>query len=188
MVNEKLLDRAEQRMRVTDANGKETGEIVRRADAHATPGIKHLAFLVFVVNDRNEFVLHKRIGKKIGGGTIDSPVSHVLEGETVEAAVNRCLKHEYGIEERLPVLNLGGFSYEKDYGDGTCENEYCLTLVVSYKGEVKPNPKEIEGNAILVPVKEAIADSKSDKEKYAVWFYPAIEIFEASSEAKRFTE
>jgi len=187
-MNKKLLDRAEQKMRVTDAEGNETGEIARRADAHATPGIKHLAFLVFVVNEKNEFVLHKRIAKKVGANAIDSPVSHVLEGETVEQAVHRALKHEYGIEEKLPVLNLGGFSYEQDYGDGTCENEYCLCLVVSYAGELKPNPEEIEGKLILIPTKEAIEDAKKNREKYEVWFHPAIEIFEKHLEAKKFIE
>ena len=186
MVNEKLLDRAEQKMQVTDADGNLTGEIVRRVDAHKSPGIKHLAFLVFVINDKNEFVLHRRIGKKIGGNTIDSPVSHVLEGETLEEAVHRCLKHEYGIEEKLPVTNMGGFSYEKDYGDGTCENEYCLSLFVEYTGPLKPNPEEIDGELIFIPVKQAIEDAKQDREKFAVWFYPAIEIFEKHSASQKF--
>ena len=188
MENEKLLDRAEQKMQVTDSEGNLTGEIVRRADAHSSPGIKHLAFLVFVIDDKNQFVLHKRVGKKIGGDTLDSPVSHVLAGETLEQAVYRCLKHEYGIEETLHVTDMGGFSYEKDYGDGTCENEYCLSLFVEYSGEIKPNPEEVEGDPILIPIKEAVADSKTDKEKYAVWFYPAIEIFEKHSATKKFIE
>jgi isopentenyldiphosphate isomerase len=185
-MNEKLVDRAEQKMQVAEKNGNLTGEIVRRADAHSSPGIKHLAFLVFVVNDKKEFVLHKRIGKKIGGDTIDSPVSHVLEGETVEQAVHRALKHEYGIEETLPVTNMGGFSYEQDYGDGTCENEYCLSLLVEYSGPITPNPEEIEGEVILIPIKEAIADSKANVDKYAVWFLPAVELFEKSEAAKQF--
>ncbi len=188
MQNKKLLDRAEQPMIVVDEKGNSTGEVVKRAEAHSTPGIKHLAFLVFVINPKKEFVLHKRHSSKIGGGTIDSPVSHVLEGETVEQAVHRCLKHEYGIEQQLPLLNLGGFSYEKDYGDGTCENEFCLSLVVEYSGSLSPNPDEIEGELIFIPVKEAIEDSKNNREKYSAWFCPAIEIFEKHPEAKRFIE
>jgi len=187
-MSEKLLDRANQKMQVADAEGNLSGKIVRRADAHSSPGIKHLAFLVFVVTPKKEFVLHKRIGSKIGGNTLDSPVSHILEGETVVQAVHRCLEHEYGIEETLPVLNLGGFSYEKDYGDGTCENEYCLTLVVEYGGQPKANPKEIEGELIFMPIKEVIQNSKAAPEKYAVWFHPAIEILEKHPDAKRFID
>ena len=185
-MNEKLLDRARQKMRVTDAQGRETGEIVERAKAHATPGVKHLAFIVFVINSNGEFALHRRSGKKIGGNLIDSPVSHVLAGETVDEAVQRCLKHEYGVEKKLPVEKYGGFSYEKDYGDGTCENEYCLVLAVEYSGAITPNPGEIEGEIIFMPVVDAIADSKRHPEKFEVWFNHAIPIFEKSEKAKKY--
>lgn len=186
MLNKKLLDRAEQSMIAVDSNGKPTGEIVKRAVAHSSPGVKHLAFLVFVINDKNEFVLHKRQSTKIGGNTIDSPVSHVLNGETLEQAVQRCLKNEYCIKQKLLLLNLGGFSYEKDYGDGTCENEYCLVLVVEYTGKILPNPKEIEGKPIFLPVKKAIVDARENPKKYSVWFGPAIEIFSNHPKAERF--
>lgn len=185
-MNEKLLDRAEQQMQVVNPSGKPTGATVSRKEAHASPGVKHLAFLVFVITPNKDFVLHKRHAVKIGGNTIDSPVSHVLADETLEQAVHRCLKDEYGIEAQLSVQNFGGFSYEKDYGDGTCENEYCLVLAVEYPGSISPNPKEIEGLPILMPIKEAITDAKAAPSKYSVWFPPAIEIFEKHPEAKRF--
>ena len=186
-MNKKLLDRAEQPMIAVDDAGKPTGRIVKRAEAHASPGVKHLAFIVFVINPKNEFVLHRRHSDKIGGNSIDAPVSHVLNGETLEQAVQRCLKHEYGIQGQLPLLNLGGFSYGEDYGDGTCENEYCLVLVVEYNGKIVPNPNEIEGNIILLPAKKAIGDSRKNPEKYSVWFKPAIEIFAKHPKTKRFT-
>jgi len=184
MQNRKLLDRAEQPMVAVDDGGNPTGEIVKRSAAHSSPGVKHLAFLVFVINSRKGLVLHRRHSGKIGGNTIDAPVSHVLHGETLEEAVHRCLKDEYGIREKLPLLNLGGFSYEKDYGDGTCENEYCLALVVEYDGALVPNPKEIEGGLIFLPAKEAVADSRKNPEKYAVWFNRAAEILGKSGRLK----
>lgn len=187
-MNKKLLDRAEQQMLVVDAHGKETGKIVSRKDAHSSPGIKHLAFLVFVINSRNEFVLHKRHSNKIGGDSLDSPVSHVLNGESLEDAVHRCLKHEYGIKEKLRVLNFGGFSYDHDYNDGTCENEYCLVLAVLYNGKIFPNKEEMLGKPLLVSIKEAVKDSKSNPSKYAVWFNIAIEVFEKSQQAKKFLQ
>ncbi|MBN2067102.1 MAG: NUDIX domain-containing protein [Candidatus Diapherotrites archaeon] len=183
-MNKKLLDRAKQKLRVTDSSGNETGKTVERAKAHACPGVKHLAFLVFVVNGSNEFVLHKRIAKKVGSNLLDSPVSHVLANETLVQAVHRCLKHEYGISEKLEIKKLGGFSYEKDYGDGTCENEYCLVLSVNYSGGIKPNPEEMEGAVMLMPVPEAVSDSKNCPEKFEVWFNLAIPIFEKSGLAK----
>ena len=176
-MNKKLLGRARQRLRITDADGNETGEIVERAVAHSSPGVKHLAFIVFVINSKGELVLHKRHAGKVGGNLLDSPVSHVLAEETLEQAVHRCLQHEYGIKEQLPVENLGGFSYEKDYGDGTCENEYCLVLSVNYSGAIKSNPAEIEGKPVLMPAAKAIAESKKHPEKFEVWFNLAIPFF-----------
>lgn len=185
-MNKKLLDRAEQKMRLADEQGNETGEIADRASAHAAPGKKHLAFIVFVINDKKQFALHKRIASKIGDSLLDSPVSHVLAGETTEDAVHRCLKHEYGIQEKLQVLRFGGFSYEKDYGDGTCENEYCFVLGVEYSGKITPNPKEIEGSITFMPVDQAIAEAKVNHEKFEMWFNLAIPIFESHPNAKRF--
>ncbi len=185
-MNQKLEDRANQKMRVTDSNGNETGEILSRKECHTAPGKKHLAFLVFVINDKNEFALHKRSGKKIGDNVLDSPVSHVLAEETVEDAVHRCLKHEYGIEEKLPVEKYGGFSYNKEYGDGTCENEYCLVLSVECSGPIKPNPKEMEGEITFMPAGEAVSESKEHPEKFEVWFNYAAPIFEKSEKAKKY--
>lgn len=185
-MNEKLRDRAKQKLRVTDAAGNETGETVERAKAHASPGVKHLAFIVFVVNPKSEFALHRRASSKVGEGKIDSPVSHVLAGETLEDAVHRCLQHEYGIKERLSIKNHGGFSYEKDYNDGTCENEYCLVLSVEYHGSVTPNRDEIDGKIIWMPAREAIEQSKSCPERFEAWFNLAIPVFEKSESSAPF--
>ena len=175
-------------LRLCDDQGNETGETAERWVCHKTPGKKHIAFIVFVVNDKKEFALHKRIASKIGDNLIDSPVSHVLADESVEEAVHRCLLHEYGIGERLSVEKFGGFSYEKDYGDGTCENEYCLVLLVEYSGEISPNPKEMEGNIIFAPMKQEIEESKSSPEKFEIWFNLAAPIFEKSEAAKKYLE
>lgn len=185
-MNEKLEDRAGQKMRLCDDKGNETGEIADRKSCHTTPGKKHVAFLVFVIKDKKEFALHKRIASKVGDSLLDSPVSHVLAEETLEEAVYRCLKHEYGIEEKLAVENHGGFSYEKDYGDGSCENEYCLVLSVDYNGVLTPNPEEISGPIILIGVLESVKALKEHPERFEVWFNHAVPIFESSEKAKKY--
>jgi isopentenyldiphosphate isomerase len=187
-MNQKLEDRANQKMRVTDSKGKETGEILSRKECHTAPGKKHLAFLVFVINGKNEFALHKRIASKVGDSLLDSPVSHILADETMEEAVHRCLKHEYGIQETLPVTKYGGFSYEKEYNDGTCENEYCLVLSVEHSGPLKPNPNEMEGGIILMSVKTALVNSKKNPEDFEVWFNLAVPVFEKSEKAKKYLQ
>ena len=179
-MSQKLEDRANQQLRVCNALGEETGEIASRKECHSSPGKKHLAFIVFVINTKNEFALHKRIASKIGDSLLDSPVSHVLADESLEQAVHRCLKHEYSIQEMLPVKKHGGFSYNKDYGDGTCENEFCLVLSVNYSGPITPNPQEIEGTILFMPAKQAVSESKSSPEKFEVWFNLAIPVLEKS--------
>jgi len=187
-MNKKLEDRASQKMRLADANGKETGEIAERWLCHKSPGKKHLAFIIFVIDGKNEFALHRRHSSKVGENKLDSPVSHILAEETLEEAVFRGLKHEYGIEQKLPVENHGGFSYEKDYGDGTCENEYCLVLSVEYSGSIIPNPQEIEGEITLMPVKKAVIESKQAPELFEAWFNHAIPVFEKSKKAKKYLQ
>jgi isopentenyldiphosphate isomerase len=185
-MNKKLVDRAKQRMRLVGEKGVETGEIAERWECHKSPGKKHLAFLVFVINGKKEFALHRRASSKVGEGKLDSPVSHVLAGETLEGAVHRCLGHEYGIAKKLPVDNYGGFSYEKDYDDGTCENEYCLVLSVEYDGELLPNKGEVEGEISFMPIKKALLESKQAPELFEVWFNLAVPVFEKSKLAKKY--
>lgn len=187
-MNQKLEDRAKQKMRMADAKGKETGEIAERWLCHQSPGKKHLAFLVFVINEKKEFALHRRHSSKVGENRLDSPVSHVLAEETLEEAVHRCLEHEYGISQELPIENYGGFSYEKDYGDGTCENEYCLVLSVEHGGKLLPNKDEIEGEIALMPIKKAMIESKQAPELFEVWFNLAIPVFAKSKKAKKYLQ
>ncbi len=63
-----------------DEKGKLNGKFVQRWDAHSTPGVKHLAFAILVLNSKGEFVLHKRPGRKVlrcceykGGPVLEPP-------------------------------------------------------------------------------------------------------------------
>ncbi len=159
-----------------DAKGKPLGS-VQRWDAHSTPGVKHLAFAILVVNPKGEFILHMRPERKVGGSRLDTPVSHILSHETKDEAMLRCLREEYGIEARVPLVHFDGFSYEKDYGDGTCENEFCLVSIAFSDGRMKPNEKEVEGGKLFfLPAKKALAEVRQNPGKYTIWFVEAIEL------------
>lgn len=187
-MNKKLMDRAKQKMRLVDSQGRETGEIAERWECHKSPGKKHLAFIVFVINGGKEFALHRRNAKKVGENKLDSPVSHVLADESIEEAVYRDLNEEYGIKEKLLIEKHGGFPYEKDYWDGTCENEYCLVLSVEYDSKLVPNKDEVEGEITFMPIKKAVIESKQAPELFEVWFNHAIPIFKKSKKAKKYLE
>ena len=177
--------KADQRLFISDASGKLSGGIVKRWEAHTSPGVKHLAFAILVLDNKGNFVLHKRHSRKVGGGTLDTPVSHVLEGETHEQAMNRCLQEEYGFTAK-GFDHYSGFSYEEHYPDGTCENEYCLVSVVKHSGSFKPNPNEIEGGLVLLPAKNAASEIRSHPKKYAIWFRKSIELLAQDSKGKKY--
>ena len=132
--------KADQKLIVVNETGQPTNESIDRWTAHSHSGVKHLAFVIFVLTKKGEFVLHKRPERKVGNGQWDVNASHVLTGETNEDAMKRCLKEEFGMEDNMEFEHLGGFSYSEEYEGGTCENEYCLVSICKYSGEIKENP------------------------------------------------
>ncbi|MAG18187.1 MAG: hypothetical protein CL944_01800 [Candidatus Diapherotrites archaeon] len=184
-MSETLEDQPNQEMILVDSDGNPNGKILDRKTAHSTPGTKHLAIQVLVFNANNELILHERPLKKVGGGVLDSPTTHVLNKETKEQAGKRCLSVEYGIPNDIEMKVLNGFSYEKDYGDGSCENEFCLAAFISYSGEINHNA-EHAGKIVNVPAKQVLEELETDK--YPVWFKEVVKIVQADSEGKKFFE
>lgn len=186
MANPKLEERAQQKMQLVDDSGKPTGEVTERYKAHATPGKKHLAIQILVFNPNGELVLHRRSSRKIGGDTWDAPTTHVLAGETRDEAAWRCVEDEYGVKERIPLINLGGFSYERDYGDGTSENEFCLVSILKFGGEVRANAGQMHGEPICRKVGEVIQELKIKPNEYPPWFHLTMRVFLESPKNKEF--
>ena len=186
-MDEKHRDRhkSKQQLYATDKKGKPTGEIIDRWDAHSGSGVKHLAFVIFVLNKEGEFVLHKRPGRKVGGKKWDTPASHILEGETKEKAMTRCLEEEYGTGGKLEFDHFPGFSYEEKYDDGTCENEYCLVSICKYGGKITPNPEEVEGIKKL-PAKQALGEWEKNSKEYTIWFNMAIELLSNDKKGRKY--
>jgi len=184
MKNIKLSGSAYQKLIVVDARGNQSGEIVERWKAHTAPGVKHLAVGILVFNEKNELVLHNRIDSKVGGNTIDYPVTHVLEGETPEESCYRCLEHEYGISSKPHLKQLFAFSYEHLYNDRTCENEFLLIFSTKFNGEIAPNQKEMVGQTFNVPLKRLVKGIEKNKEKYSVWFWDTVKHLKETEEAK----
>ena len=185
MMSAGLSDNPHQQLILVDAAGKELGRTIDRKSAHTTPGRKHLAIQVLVFNSGNELVLHERPLKKVGGGVLDAPTTHVLKGEGTEQAARRCLRDEYGIAAKIPLVILGGCSYEKDYGDSSCENEFCLAAYCVYAGAIKPRAEHAPA-VMAVSAKEVLMGINSGSAKYPVWLKETVGIVAKDREGGKF--
>ncbi|MDE1865363.1 MAG: NUDIX domain-containing protein [Candidatus Micrarchaeota archaeon] len=179
-----LQDNPTQRLICVDHDGRETGRVVDRRSAHTAPGVKHLAVQILVLNSKGEIILHERPMTKVGGGVLDAPTTHVMAGETHMEAAVRCLKNEYGIAGRHRITILGGFSYEKDYGDGSCENEFCLAAYVVYDGIITPNGKEVP-RVVRLPCPEFIQELISGPENFPPWLKDTVRIVRSDQNGGR---
>jgi isopentenyl-diphosphate delta-isomerase len=177
-MNTSLQDNPKQRLVCVDTSGRETGMTIDRKTGHATPGIKHLAIQVLVFNSRKELILHKRPHNKVGGGVLDAPTTHVLFEEKPADAALRCLKDEYGITEKIRLTILGGYSYEKDYGDGSCENEFCISAFAIYDGKISPNKAQMT-KLVNIPAKKVSGELRSDPDVYSPWFKETVNTVKA---------
>ncbi len=184
-MNAKLFDNPQQKLICVDSKGRETGKIVDRKTAHSSPGTKHLAIQVLLFNSKKELILHERPVKKVGGGVLDAPTTHILHGETEEEAAHRCLKDEYGITEKIPVIVLGGFSYEKDYGDGTCENEFCLAAFAAFGGKIS-HSSEHALKIVNEPAKKVALEIGNGSGQYPIWLKETVKIVSGSKDGKKF--
>ena len=169
-----LDDRPNQKLICVDRSGNETGQIIERRNAHTAPGTKHLAIQVIVFDGKGNMILHERPARKVGGNTFDAPTTHVLAGETPDKAARRCVINEYNIKP-TEINMLGGVSYEKDYLDGSCENEYLLAAYTVYAGS-KIKGSEEAPKIHYVKAGTVLKELKSNPQKYAAWFGMIVDI------------
>ncbi len=165
-------------------DGRQTGRVVDRKTAHTSPGVKHLAIQILVFNSKKEMILQERPMRKVGGGALDSPTTHIMAGETESSAAERCLLNEYGITGRPKISILGGFSYDKDYGDGSCENEFCLAAFTIYDGIIIPNKEEVT-RVVRLPALEVVQDLIFRPENFTVWLKDTVRIVKNDGEGRR---
>ncbi len=114
--------------------------------AHNAETKLHLAFSIFIFNGKRELLLQQRaFSKKTWPGVwSNSCCGHLLPGETAEAAAPRRLRYELGITGVALENVLPHFRYRAEK-DGIVENEICPVFVGRYSGQIRPNPREVQG-------------------------------------------
>lgn len=175
---------ASQNLICVDYSGRETERIIDRKTAHTSPGIRHLAIQIVVFDSDNEIILHERPFEKVGGGVLDAPTTHVLQGETPVQAAHRCLKNEYGIA-KAEISIVGGFAYEKDYGNGSCENEFCLAAFALYDGKIIPDKQEVV-RIVRLPATEVVQELVMRPENFPPWLKGTMGLVKADILGRRF--
>jgi isopentenyl-diphosphate delta-isomerase len=126
-----------------DESGTPTGTYPKLA-AHDGDTKRHLAFSVFLFNDKGELLLQQRaLTKKTWPGVwSNSCCGHIMLHESVEHAAKRRLKYELGITGVKLNIILPDFRYRAEK-DGVVENEICPVLVGKFSGTPRSNPEEV---------------------------------------------
>ena len=125
---------------LVDDQGRETGRM-EKLQAHRS-GMLHLAFSIFVFNDRGDLMLQQRSRDKYHSANLWSNTccSHPLTGESVLDAAHRRLQHEMGFD--CPLRKIFSFTYKAEVGKGLIEHEFDHVCVGFYNGQPNPNPAE----------------------------------------------
>ena len=127
-----------------DESGRSIGTAPKLTmhDAHTA---LHLAFSVYVFNERGEVLVTRRaLGKRTWPGVwTNSFCGHPLPGESQKDAIARRGWYELGLDLDEPTVALPLFRYRATDASGIVENEICPVYRATTHAEPVPNPDEV---------------------------------------------
>jgi isopentenyl-diphosphate delta-isomerase len=132
---------AEEQLILVNESNRATG-IGGKTAVHRA-GLLHRAFSIFIVDDQGRILLQRRSQQKYhsGGLLANSCCGHPRPGETTQAAANRRLTEELGIEA---PLTFGFYSrYRADLDGGMQENEFVYVYFGPLIAPPNPDPAEV---------------------------------------------
>ena len=148
--------------------------------AHKNPVPLHRAISV-VIYDSNgkKMLLHKRAISKSTWPLFwtNACCTHPLKGESYKVAAERRLKEEMGFS--TPLKQAFKFIYKAKYDEIWGEHELDTVFIGNYKGEIKPNPEDVDSYK-WVEIGKLVSDIKKNSDKYAPWFKIILEKLEKS--------
>lgn len=160
-----------------DDNGKFL-EYIPKAVGHTGEGRRHLSITVLLYNKKDQVLLQRRkhqVFDNVWCFTGDTHLLHTQTGdENFEEATGRCLRVEYGIEDKISLSNLGTFNYFKKIGS-LCENEHCAMMVGEYNEAIKMDPS-VGYEYKWVSKGEFLKDFESNPQKYAPWVVEGVKV------------
>ena len=152
---------------LVDENDAELGTM-EKIEAHEK-GLLHRAFSVFVFNDNNELMLHRRADHKYhsGGLWTNTCCSHPRQGETAVEAGHRRLMEEMGFDTDL--TEQFSFIYRSELDNDLTEHELDHVIFGRYEGEPNINPDEV-AEWKWMSMEAIRADIAADPTNYTEWF------------------
>ncbi|MFA8300172.1 MAG: isopentenyl-diphosphate Delta-isomerase [Hyphomicrobiales bacterium] len=159
---------------LVDNNDNDLGQM-EKMEAHIK-GILHRAFSIFILNSRNEMLIHKRALTKYHspGLWTNACCSHPRKNENVLDAGHRRLQEEMGFD--CNIKEIFTFIYKADVGDGLIEHEYDHVLFGLSDIIPNINPDEVDSYK-YVDINKLSTDIKLNPQNYTEWFKIAYKEF-----------
>ncbi len=174
---------------LVDRENKPLGT-VDRAQAHASPGLLHRAFSVYIFRNHGAEVLIQRRqpGKLWGDVWANSCCSHPRAGDDIDEVAHRRLREELGFS--CPLIPVTSFVYQAEDPAGKgAEHEH----VTVYRGDMNPSvvvaadPTEV-AEWKWVPVTELTDDMELHPDSYAPWFHQGLDLLLNQKPVNRLTD
>ncbi|MEM9801542.1 MAG: isopentenyl-diphosphate Delta-isomerase, partial [Planctomycetota bacterium] len=128
---------------LVDERGERTG-VATRAACHSGEGLRHRAFSVYLFDDDDRLLVHRRHDSKPlwPGFWSNSCCSHPLDGEGLDEAARRRVVEELGA--RVDVRPIHLYEYRAEYLDVGVEHEVVTVFVGRIDPtELDPAPEEV---------------------------------------------
>ena len=143
-------------------------------DAHASPGLLHRAFSIYIFrNNRSELLIQRRSAKKPLWPLqwwCNTCCSNTRVGETEEDAAPRRLQEECGFTCELIAAGSIYYQAEDPNGNGA-EHEYVTLFVGDIDESIEPNPDPDEiAELQWISVEQLQKNMEDAPEQYAPWF------------------
>ncbi|MBI4846471.1 MAG: isopentenyl-diphosphate Delta-isomerase [Candidatus Omnitrophica bacterium] len=138
-------------------------------DAHRKEGGLHRAFSIFIFNDQRQLLIQQRSEKKLLWPLFwsNSACSHPRRNEEMQAAAQRRLKEELGIN--VPLFYLFKFEYSARYKDIGVEHELCAVFIGRANKALEIDRDEI-ADWKFVDYNEISVEIKQKGDIYTPWF------------------
>jgi len=132
-------------------------------------GMLHRALSVFVFNENNELMLHRRALHKYHspGLWTNTCCSHPRKNELPIDAAHRRLVEEMGFDCALEPLCT--FIYKSEFDNGLIEHELDHVFIGHYNGSPTPNPEEV-AEYKYISLDHVKQEVQTSPDNYTVWF------------------